>query len=111
MIVKTKPQLLELLQERQTGWHIKPADYEKCIYRAIVPYEIEVTGGSKRPVRFQIYVWKKEKVYRIIERVSDIDPSRVDIVQLVCEIADRYQQCVEKENSCKSEHQGGTSCK
>ena len=92
--MKTTPkqQLLIALQLKQPGWYLRTADFEKCVCRVIGPYEIEVSGGSKHPIRFHVYVWKKERTYRIVERVTDIDPRCEDVPSLVCSIAERYVQ-------------------
>ena len=94
-----REQLLIALQEKQPGWHIQNVDSAKCIYRTIGKYGIEVSGGVKRPIRFHIYVWKKEKVYQIVERISDLDPRREDVVSLICSIAERYERKTAKKGS------------
>ena len=92
MVPKTKRLLLYHLQERQPGWCIRTIDSEKCVYRVIGPYGIEINGGSRQPVRFHIYVWKKDPTFHVIERHANLDPRQTDIVSLAAEIADRYVQ-------------------
>ena len=92
MVPKAKRLLLYHLQERQPGWCICTIDSEKCVYRAIGPYGIEISGGSRQHVRFHIYVWKKDLTFHVIERYSNLDPRQTDIVSLATEIADRYVQ-------------------
>ena len=92
MVPKAKRLLLYHLQERQPGWCIRTVDSEKCVYRAIGPYGIEISGGSRQPVRFHIYVWKKDPAFHVIERHANLDPRQTDIVSLAAEIADRYVQ-------------------
>ena len=92
MVPKAKRLLLYHLQERQPGWCIRTVDSEKCAYRAIGPYGIEINGGSRQPVRFHIYVWKKDPAFHVIERHANLDPRQTDIVSLATEIADRYVQ-------------------
>ena len=92
MVPKAKRLLLYHLQERQPGWCIRTVDSEKCVYRAIGPYGIEISGGSRQPVRFHIYVWKKDPTFHVIERHANLDPRQTDIVSLATEIADRYVQ-------------------
>ncbi|MBR3109312.1 MAG: hypothetical protein IKH30_19320 [Clostridia bacterium] len=92
MVPKTKRLLLYHLQEQQPGWCIRTVDSEKCVYRAIGPYGVEISGGSRQPARFHIYVWKKDPTFSVIERHTDLDPRRTDIVALATEIADRYVQ-------------------
>lgn len=92
MVPKGKRLLLYQLQERQPGWCIRTVDSEKRVYRAIGPYGIEISGGTKHPSRFHICVWKKNPTYSIIERHPDLDPRRIDVVALATEIADQYEQ-------------------
>ena len=92
MVPTAKRLLLYHLQEQQPGWCIRTVDSEKCVYRAIGPYGIEINGGSQQPVRFHIYVWKKDPAFHVIERHANLDPRQTDIVSLATEIADRYVQ-------------------
>ena len=92
MIPKAKLLLLNRLRERQHGWHIKSVDLEKCVCRTIWPYEVEISGGGRNPPRFHIYVWKKDPVYRVIERHTTLDPRKTDVAALAGDIAERYAQ-------------------
>ena len=92
MIPKAKLLLLNRLRERQPGWHIKSVDLEKCVCRTIGPYEVEISGDGRNPHRFHIYVWKKDPVYRVIERHTTLDLRKTDIAALAADIAERYAQ-------------------
>ena len=92
MIPRAKLLLLNRLRERQSGWHIKSVDLEKCVCRTIGPYVVEISGCGRNPPRFHIYVWKKDPVYRVIERHTALDPRKTDVEALAADIAERYAQ-------------------
>lgn len=85
---KSQRVLLEKLGDK---YEAKTIDYERCIYREFGDYDVEVSGGHKSPARFRIYVWQRKPRLTIVEKYFDVPRNADRIVDLLTDIANRYE--------------------
>ena len=86
-LTKSQKQLLDYLGK---DFSTKVIDWELCLYRKFIDYDVEISGGYyRRP--FNIYVWRINPHYEIIERHFKVPHNYEVVKNLLDDISSRYQ--------------------
>ena len=80
----------KLLEELGDAYCANRIDGANCIYRDYGNHDLEICGGRTTHAPIHVFVWQKKPHMEIVERFLDLPHDCKQLVDLLCQIAQKY---------------------